>query len=85
MFPSYLKVNDKVVFIPYTIDIPQLKIGRIEKDVHGKLFITYGDNFCDDGEWYICKVDEIKYSIDNINRKLNCATQELISKVKEIG
>lgn len=50
MLPNYLKINDRVLFIPYTTDIPQLKIGRIEKDYHGKLFIAYGDNFCDDGE-----------------------------------
>ena len=50
MLPNYLKINDRVLFIPYTTDILQLKIGRIEKDYHGKLFIAYGDNFCDDGE-----------------------------------
>lgn len=85
MLLKYLKVNDRVLFIPYTTDMPQLKIGRIEKDYYNKLFIAYGDVYCDNGEYFICKLDEIKDNLNTINKKLDYAIQEFLKgQINEI-
>lgn len=78
MLPEYLTVNDRVLFIPYTTDIPQLKIGRIEKDFYGKLFIAYDSIYRDDGEYFICKADSIKDSLNIINRMLDYTILEYL-------
>ena len=61
--PFGLKPNDIVYFIPYTTDIPQIRKGRITDDWKGELFITYcaetENNLADNGEWYICRENEI--------------------------
>lgn len=59
MIPSDLTRNERVFFIPYTTDKPQIIEGQIEKDDKGK-FIKYGNGRCDDGEWYICRVQDIR-------------------------
>ena len=59
MIPSDLTRNEQVYFIPYTTDKPLIRVGQIEKDNKGK-FIKYSNGLCDNGEWYICRVKDIK-------------------------
>lgn len=59
MIPNDLTRNEQVYFIPYTTDKPQIRVGQIDSDNKGK-FIKYGNGLCDNGEWYICRVKDIK-------------------------
>lgn len=59
MIPSDLTRNERVFFIPYTTDKLQIREGQIEKDGKGK-FIKYSNGLCDNGEWYICRIQDIK-------------------------
>lgn len=72
MIPSDLIRNEQVYFIPYTTDKPLIRVGQIEKDNKGK-FIKYSNGLCDNGEWYICRVKDIKDTqiIDRLNTILN--------------
>ena len=76
MIPTYLKDGDEVYFIPYTTDAPQIKLGHITKDFTGHKFIAYGYQWADDGEWYICKKEDIektetKIKIFNLLQKIS--------------
>lgn len=53
-----MPLDEQVYFIPYTIDIPKIRKGVVNKDCYGKRFIAYGINLCDDGEYYICRVKD---------------------------
>ena len=71
MIPSDSTRNEQVYFIPYTTDKPQIRAGQIEKDNKGK-FIIYGNGPCDNGEWYICRVKDVKMQImDRLNTILS--------------
>ena len=59
MIPNDLIRNEQVYFIPYTTDKPLIRVGQIEQDSKGK-FIKYSNGLCDNGEWYICRVKDIK-------------------------
>lgn len=71
MIPSDLTRDDRVFFIPYTTDKPQIREGQIEKDSKGK-FIKYSGGLCDDGEWYICRIQDVRDMriIHRLNRVL---------------
>ena len=73
MIPSDLTRNEQVYFIPYTTDKPQIRAGQIEKDNKGK-FIIYGNGLCDNGEWYICRVQDIRNT--QIIHRLNTILSE---------
>lgn len=77
MLSNDLTNNERVYFIPYTTDKPQIRAGQIEKDNKGK-FIVYGNGLCDNGEWYICRVKDIrdKRVINRLNTILNEVTKE---------
>ena len=72
MIPSDLTRNEQVYFIPYTTDKPLIRVGQIEQDSKGK-FIKYSKGLCDNGEWYLCRVEDIKNIriIDRLNTILN--------------
>ena len=72
MIPSDLTRNEQVYFIPYTTDKPLIRVGQIEQDSKGK-FIKYSNGLCDNGEWYICRIQDIKNIriIDRLNTILN--------------
>lgn len=74
MIPNNLTRNERVFFIPYTTDKPQITEGQIEKDGKGK-FIKYGNGLCDNGEWYICRIQDIRDT--RIIRKLNRILSEV--------
>lgn len=79
--PRELKLDDKVYFIPYTTDTPQIKLGHITEDFTGHRFIAYDYQWADDGEWYICKEEdtkkpETKIKIFNLLQKINAAEEE---------
>lgn len=59
MIPNDLLDNEPVYFIPYTTDRRRIRMGRIDFDNTGK-FIRYTGGLCDNGEWYICRVKDIK-------------------------
>lgn len=59
MIPNDLLDNEQVYFIPYTTGKRRIRMGRIDSDNKGK-FIKYAVNFCDNGEWYIGRVEDIK-------------------------
>ncbi len=67
MIPD-LANNERVYFIPYTTGRKRVRMGRIASDKRGK-FIKYAGIFCDNGEWYICRVEDIKDMriIDRLN------------------
>ena len=72
MIPSDLTRNEQVYFIPYVTGKRQIRMGRIDYDNRGK-FIKYAGIFCDNGEWYLCRVEDIKNIriIDRLNTILN--------------
>lgn len=72
MIPNDLTYNERIYFIPYTTDKPQIKEGQIISDNKGK-FIKYRGGLCDNGEWYICRVKDIKdiRIIDRLNAILS--------------
>jgi len=81
MIPRYLKEGDKVYFIPYTTDVPQIKLGHITEDFTGHRFIAYDNRWADDGEWYICKEEdiekpEIKIKIFNLLQKIKAESED---------
>ena len=47
-------------------------MGRIDSDSKGK-FIRYTGSLCDNGEWYLCRVKDIKdiQIIDRLNAILS--------------
>ena len=59
MIPNDLLDNEPVYFIPYTTGKRRIRMGRIDSDSKGK-FIRYTGSLCDNGEWYICRVKDIK-------------------------
>lgn len=78
MLSNDLTNNERVYFIPYTADKPQIREGQIDSDDEGK-FIKYAGGYCgDDGEWYICRVEDIKDKrvINRLNTILNEVTKE---------
>lgn len=74
MIPSDLTRNERVYFIPYTTDKAQIREGQIEKDDKGK-FIKYSNGLCDDGEWYICRIQDIRNT--QIIHRLNTILSEI--------
>lgn len=72
MIPNDLTDNERVYFIPYTTGKKRIRMGCINSDNKGK-FIKYAVNFCDNGEWYICRVKDIKdiQIIDRLNAILS--------------
>ena len=68
MIPNDLLDNEPVYFIPYTTDKMRIRTGRINSDNKGK-FIRYTGSLCDNGEWYLCRVKDIKdiQIIDRLN------------------
>lgn len=72
MIPNDLTRNEKVYFIPYTTGKRQIRMGCIDSDNRGK-FIKYAGIFCDNGEWYLCRVEDIKdiRIIDRLNAILS--------------
>ena len=78
MIPIHLKEDDKIYFIPYTTDKPQITLGRITEGIAGEKFIAYGYYLADNGEWYICEEKDIgkPETITKINN--------LLQKISEV-
>ena len=74
MIPCDLTKNERVYFIPYTTDKPQIREGQIDSDTKGK-FIKYKNVLCDNGEWYICRVKDINNT--QIIHRLNVILSEV--------
>lgn len=49
-------------------------MGRIDSDKRGK-FIKYGNGLCDNGEWYICRIQDIRNT--QILHRLNTILSEV--------
>lgn len=77
MIPNDLKRDERVFFIPYTTDKPQIREGQIEKDGKGK-FIKYSGGLCDNGEWYICRIQDVRNA--QIIRRLNTILSEVLNE-----
>ncbi len=78
MLSNDLQINERIYFIPYTTDKPQIRVGQIDSDNEGK-FIKYAGGYCaDNGEWYICRVKDINNTrvIHRLNAILNKVIKE---------
>ena len=72
MIPNDLLDNEPIYFIPYTTGKRRIRMGRIDSDSKGK-FIRYTGGLCDNGEYYLCRVKDIKdiQIIDRLNAILS--------------
>lgn len=59
---------NKCILSHIQTDKPLIRVGQIEQDSKGK-FIKYSNGLCDNGEWYLCHVKDIKdiQIIDRLN------------------
>ena len=52
-----IQLGEQVYFIPHITDTPKIRKGTVNEYYYGKRFIVYDIDLCDDGEYYICRVE----------------------------